>query len=409
MMNVVRVQEMSIATDQIRRDVTTKQELPEDLFTRFVAYVDRGQKTTETYLTNLRQFAAWIAFKGIRSPQREDILAFRDYLMSEHEAVRLDSTSPAGWTYRTDKAGNIIRTTCKPNTTVQYIRTVKELFKWAASEGIYPNIAENIHAPKVRHDEHKKDALQPGDVLKIEQSITRQGSEKAAAAKESAKDQKGRTQRAAEQELRLQAMYQLCVNAGLRTIELSRANVRDLEYINGQAFLYIYGKGHSEADQKKAIAAPVYAAIQKYLDARTDRPNAGSPLFVSTGNRSGGKRIEARTISQMLKKAMQAAGYDSERITAHSLRHTAGTAVMNMTGNLYETQKYMRHADPATTEIYLHCGDTRKESGIAAERYSLYHGQKQDSRAELETLIGRMSPEQIAQLQTIAAAMSARL
>ena len=98
MMNVVRVQEMSIATDQIRRDVTTKQELPEDLFTRFVAYVDRGQKTTETYLTNLRQFAAWIAFKGIRSPQREDILAFGDYLMSVHEEVRLDSTSLAGWT-----------------------------------------------------------------------------------------------------------------------------------------------------------------------------------------------------------------------------------------------------------------------------------------------------------------------
>lgn len=347
--------------------------LPSDLFQRFISYIDRGQKTTETYLINLKQFAAWLSFKGIQAPQREDIIAYRDYLMSEHDAIQLDRFSAAGWSYRTDKAGNIIRIACKPNTTGQYIRTVQQLFKWAASAGIYPNIAENIHVPKVRKDEHKKDALQPADVLKIEQSITEQGKAKETAAKEAGKDAAGRGQRAAEQELRLQAMYQLCVNAGLRTIELSRANVRDLEYRDGQAFLYIYGKGHSEADEKKAIAAPVYEAIQSYLKARTDRPAAASPLFVSTGNRSGGKRIAARTISQMLKKAMQAAGFNSNRITAHSLRHTAGTAVMNLTGNLYETQKYMRHADPATTEIYLHCEDERKDANIATELYAMYH------------------------------------
>ena len=45
-------------------------------------------------------------------------------------------------------------------------------------------------------------------------------------------------------------MYLLAVNAGLRTVELSRANVKDLEVKAGSAYLYIWGKGHSEADQK---------------------------------------------------------------------------------------------------------------------------------------------------------------
>ncbi len=51
---------------------------------------------------------------------------------------------------------------------------------------------------------------------------------------------------------------------------------------------------------------------------------------------------------------MQAAGFDSERLTAHSLRHTAGQNVMELTGNnIYDTQMYMRHSSPKTTEIYL--------------------------------------------------------
>ena len=75
----------------------------------------------------------------------------------------------------------------------------------------------------------------------------------------------------------------------------------------------------------------------------------------------------------MLKGAMIQAGFDSERLTAHSLRHTAGTTVMELTGNLYTTQKYMRHSNPATTEIYLHNETDRQEAGIAAQLYALYH------------------------------------
>ena len=381
-------------------------DLQASLFNEFIQFIDRGEKTTRTYITNLRQFAAWLKYASIARPMRQDIISYRDYLSAEHDAIQLDAAE--GWTYRRDKNGNRIRVTCKPNTIAQYLRSVGQFFRWTAAAGLYPNIAENVHAPKIRHDTHKKDALTAADVLTIEKSIQAAADEKAAAAAEAEKDTAGRIIRATEQGKRDYAMYVLAVNAGLRTIELSRANVKDIEVRNGRAVLYIWGKGHTEADARKPLAPQVYAAIKDYLNARSDRPTANSPLFVATGNRSGGQRIAETTISKILKKAMQAAGYDSDRITAHTLRHTAGTNVQEITQNLYVTQKYMRHANPATTEIYLHNDTERQEAQTAQELYNLYHGitDKADNRQRLESILQGMSAAQIEQLTGIAAAMS---
>ena len=381
-------------------------DLQASLFNEFIQFIDRGEKTTRTYITNLRQFAAWLKYASIARPMRQDIISYRDYLSAEHDAIQLDAAE--GWTYRRDKNGNRIRVTCKPNTIAQYLRSVGQFFRWTAAAGLYPNIAENVHAPKIRHDTHKKDALTAADVLTIEKSIQAAADEKAAAAAEAEKDTAGRIIRATEQGKRDYAMYVLAVNAGLRTIELSRANVKDIEVRNGRAVLYIWGKGHTEADARKPLAPQVYAAIKDYLNARSDRPTANSPLFVATGNRSGGQRIAETTISKILKKSMQAAGYDSDRITAHTLRHTAGTNVQEITQNLYVTQKYMRHANPATTEIYLHNDTERQEAQTAQELYNLYHGitDKADSRQRLESILQGMSAAQLEQLTGIAAAMS---
>ena len=345
--------------------------LQQSAFTSFLEYIDRNAKTTATYLTNLKQFAAYLSFKSIDRPTRQDVINYRDYLGAPHEAIMLVNGS--GWAYRLDNAGNRITISLKANTVAQYLRTVAEFFKWTAAAGVYPNIAANVHAPKLRHDIHKKDALTAADVYTIEQSITSHAAEKAAAAALNQKDTAGRIDRATEQGARLYAMYLLAVTAGLRTIELERANIRDLEVKGGNACLYVWGKGHSEPDQKKPLAKEVYAAIKEYLNIRSDRPTGSSPLFVSTGNRSGGKRIAARTISTMLKAAMKAAGYDSERLTAHSLRHTAGTTAMLLSNDLYLTQRYMRHTAPSTTEIYLQINTEDRERNLAQIVYNEYH------------------------------------
>ena len=388
------------------RNLTPAQEFNPGLFDDFIAWIDRSEKTARSYITNFRQFIAWLKYAAIRNPQRQDIISYRQWLTAEHEAITLDPQSVTGWRYRTDSHGTPIKINCKPNTIAQYIRSVCQFFKWTAANGLYPDIAANIRAPKLRHDRHSKEALTAPEVLAIEKSIAQRAQERTQAAQNAQKDTAGRLQRSTEQGKRIYAMYLLAVNAGLRTIEISRANIKDLETKGGQTWLYIWGKGHTEPDQRKPLAPEVAAAVKEYLKSRTDKPTGNSPLFVSTGNRSGGKRIATTTISTMLKRAMQEAGFDSERITAHSLRHTAGTNVQEITGNLYATQLYMRHSNPATTEIYLHTETEQAEAGIAQQLYNLYHGTGTDNRAKLEQLINRMTPQQLEQLTGIAAAMA---
>jgi len=386
----------------------TGQQFSGSLFNDFVAWIDRSEKTARTYLTNLRQFAAWLKYAAITAPQRQDIILYRQWLTVEHDGIALAPDTAAGWRYRTDRNGEPVKVNCAASTVKAYLQSVKQFFKWTAANGLYPNIASNIHAPKVRQDTHKKDALQAGDVLTIENSIKDTADKKKMAAAGAKKDTAGRAQRATEQGKRLYAMYLLTVTAGLRTIEIHRADVKDFECKGQQAYIYLWGKGHSEADQKKAIAPEVAAAIRDYLNARTDKPTANSPLFVSTGNRSRGKRIATTTISTMLKEAMQAAGYDSPRLTAHSLRHTAGTAAMETNGgDLYATQQYMRHSDPKTTEIYLHTETEKADATTAQKIYNLFHGiTETDSRDKLNSAIDRMTPAQLEQLAGIAAAMA---
>lgn len=389
------------------RTEATQATLSPALFNSFLEWIDRSETTTRNYACNLRQFVAWLRYAGVAQPARRDVISYRDWLGVEHDAIQIDRDSMTGWAYRTNRNGEPLKVMCKPSTVQLYLRSVCQFFRWTSANGLYPDIAQNVHAPKVDRSTHKKDALTAREVQEIETHITQEAQEVTQRAAEAEKDTAGRIQRSTEQGKRLYAMYLLTTTAGLRTIELHRANVKDIETKGGQTWLYIWGKGHTEPDQKKPIAAEVAAAIRDYMQSRTDHPTGNSPLFVSTGNRSGGRRIATTTISKMLKGAMRSAGYDSERLTAHSLRHTTGTAIQELTGNIYTTQQYMRHTDPKTTEIYLHNDTEQQEAGLAQQLYNLFHGiTDTDSRAKLQTLLDRMNAQQIEQLTTIAAAMA---
>lgn len=329
-----------------------------DLFRRFIEYTDREPTTMKGYITCLRQFMGWMNANGIKNPQRADILAYKEYLNGEH-------------------FGRTGAEPLKAGTKQQYLRAVKHFFKWTAAEGLYPNIADNIHGAKVRNDTHKKDALDREAVKAIADSIERD----------------------TERGKRLYAMYLLCISCGLRTIEINRANVEDIKAIGNRTYLYLQGKGHTEHDQPVLLIPEVKAAIRDYLDSRTDHYTSKSPLFVSSSNRSKGQRIAATTISTMLKTALVNAGYNSDRLTAHSLRHTSGTGAYKATGNIYLAQKHQRHADPATTEIYVHA-EEREERNTEQQVFDYFFKADaiQDERQEAITLLNALNPAKLHQV-----------
>lgn len=329
-----------------------------DLFQRFIEYTDREPTTVKGYITCLRRFVEWMQDTGITQPQRADILTYKEYLN--------------GATFGRTGAEPL-----KAGTKQQYLRAVKHFFKWTAAEGLYPNIADNVHGVKVRHDTHKKDALERDAVKEIADHIDR----------------------STEAGKRLYCMYLLCISCGLRTVEINRANVEDIKSMGSRTYLYLQGKGHSEHDQPVLLIPEVKEAVRDYLESRSDHYTNKSPLFVSTSNRSKGQRIAPTTISTMLKEALVSAGYDSDRLTAHSLRHTSGTGAYKATGNIYLAQKHQRHADPATTEIYVHA-EEREDRNTEQQVFDYYFKPDtvKDSRQEAISLIGTLDPAKLKQV-----------
>lgn len=290
--------------------------ITEDLFNRFIAFIDAKPRTIETYTRAIRQLFNYFSFKGIIQPQRADIIAFRDELKNDHKA-----------------------------TTVQnYITATRLFFQWTAQEGLYPNIADHIKGATISK-EHKKDYLTSKQVKAILNSIDR----------------------GTIQGLRDYAILALMITGGLRTIEVSRSNIEDLRAVGDSTALYIQGKGKDEKTEYIKIQPQVEEAIREYLKAlgTTDQTQ---PLFTSTSNNSKGERLTTRSISGIVKKRLQEAGYNSDRLTAHSLRHTAVTLSLLGGNSLQEVQQFARHANITTTQIYAHNLDRAKnkcESTIA--------------------------------------------
>lgn len=134
--------------------------------------------------------------------------------------------------------------------------------------------------------------------------------------------------------------------------------------------LFVRGKGRSEKDGFAVLADALLADINRYLDARGSHSPADL-LFASTSNRNKGGRLTTRSVSGIVKQALRNIGLDTERYTAHSLRHTSVTYALMVGTTLEETQKIARHADISTTMIYAHHIDRLKSA--AENQISAYH------------------------------------
>lgn len=282
------------------REIAQRQSLDE-LEARFISYLDVKPRTVETYGKALRPFFYWLAERGITQPKRADIIAYRDGLNA----------------------------TLKPSTVITYLTTVKLFFKWAVQEGLYPvNPADNVKGPKLDKN-HKKDALTTAQAKTILETISRD----------------------TLQGKRDYAVMALMTGCGLRCIEVARANIEDIGTAGDSTVLYVQGKGRDEKTEYVKLAQPVEAAIREYLKARG---KASGPLFASTSNNGKGQRMTTRAISGIVKGHMRAAGFDSDKLTAHSLRHTAATLALLNGASYQETQQLLRHSSLNTTMIYAH-------------------------------------------------------
>ena len=274
-----------------------------DLLTDFISYLDVSPATVQTYHKSLRQLFRYLTAQGISNPTRETLVEFRK------------SLEEAGY---------------KASTIALYLASARRFFSWCEAKGIYPNVAAGIKAPRISKG-HKKDCMSGLQVKQMMQGIDRSTLE-------------GK---------RNYAVLALMATCGLRTVEVVRANVEDLRNVGGIAVLYIQGKGKNDKADFVKLSEPVLQAINEYLSER-GKVRQDEPLFTSCSRRNKGGRLTTRTISGLAKASMRRAGYNSTRLTAHSLRHTAITLALMNGHTLAEVQYFARHSSINTTMIYNH-------------------------------------------------------
>ena len=273
-------------------------------FAAFIDYLDVSAKTLRTYRAALASFGAFLQENAITMPKRADVISWRESIKEIYAA-----------------------------STVQlYLTAVKMFFRFTASNNLYPNVADNVRGLRISR-EHTKDHLTRNQVHKVMDTIA---------------DSKTDIQA-----LRDRAMFMLMTSCGLRCIEVSRANVGDMRARGDATVIYVHGKMRDDNQDFEIIPPQVETALRGYLNARNAKP--GEPLFMCTGNRHGlGGRMSTRSISKIISSALDAAGLKSDRLTAHSTRHTAMTTACMCGESLQAVQQFARHSNINTTMIYVH-------------------------------------------------------
>jgi integrase/recombinase XerD len=292
----------------------------EEIVERFLKSSSKlRQNSRDLYRRTLKQFFLWAESRGLSLDTLTivELIEYREYLLSPERGL----TSL---------------------TVGSYITSLKKFYEFLESERRYPNIAKSLQNPK-RKQQFRKSPLSNEQAKELLEYIRTQA-------------------------LRDYAIINLILRTGLRTIEVIRANVGDIVIKpGGQRVLLIHGKGRDEKDDFVILTEKTYKTISEYLETR-GAYSISDPLFNSTSNNSKGGRLTTRTISHIAKEGLRAIGLDSKNFTAHSLRHTAGTSLLEATGDLEKTRLMLRHSDPKTTLIYVDTIEEKrrlKDSGEA--------------------------------------------
>lgn len=274
-----------------------------DVIAVFAQQQDVKTTSRELYRRAVTFFFDWVASTGRDIPALTiaDVIAYKEHLLSAGK-----STLTVGG----------------------YINALRRFYGWAEANKLYPNIADGVRAPK-RKQEFKKQPLsvgKVGELLRYE----------------------------AEQSPRDFAIINLMARTGLRCVEVTRANVGDVTYMGADntRVLLVQGKGRDAKDNFVILTDAAYKPIAEYLRTRKGA-NDNDPLFLSESNHTAnGGRLSTRAVSGIAKKGLQSVGLDNKAFTAHSLRHTVGTNILRAGGTLEQAQMTLRHANPATTQIY---------------------------------------------------------
>lgn len=292
--------ETNLVTIEAEELATKKEYNLLQLVDMFISSQDVKESSKLLYKRTLKLYLDWVVARGyaLKEIARPQLLEYKEELLASGKSSL---------------------------TVGSYITSVRRFYEWTEALKLYPNVAKGIKTPR-RKQQFRKQPLQ---------------AEQATALLSYCEDRGARDY----------AIVNLILRTGLRTIEVARANVGDLTFKGSQPVLMIQGKGRDEKDNFVVLTLKALKPIQEYLATRKGAKDS-EPLFTSYSHQNTGERLTTRTISFIAKEGLKAIGLDNKAFTAHSLRHTAAVSILRAGGSLEDVQFTLRHANPATTQIY---------------------------------------------------------
>lgn len=161
----------------------------------------------------------------------------------------------------------------------------------------------------------------------------------------------------------------LFLNCGLRISELVGLNIGD---VRGET-IRILGKGNKE--RILYLNEGCRAAIEDYLVVRSGMTLVDKKaFFVTPSHRT---RITKSGVHWMIKKRLLQAGLDPSLYSAHKLRHTAATLMLQNGVDVRTLQEVLGHDHLNTTQIYTHVDNASLRVAARANPLSQHMPDKQ--------------------------------
>lgn len=298
-----------------------------DFLTYHETIQGHSQKTVDEYFLDLRNFFRYIKIEKGRVPRSTELdeISIDDVDLELIKSVRLSDI----YAYMSFLSRDRIRNVKNPgagyglqaSTRARKVSTIRSFYKYLTNKAklLDENPMQDLDTPRQKQSLPRYLTLE--ESIQLLESVDGQNAE------------------------RDFCILTLFLNCGLRISELCALNLTDVR----EDRLRVLGKGNKERIIYLNVACQ--NAIEDWLAVRS-RSGSADPyaLFITRKH----TRVTKDGVHYMIKKRLMAAGLDSSKYSAHKLRHTAATLMLQNGVDVRTLQEVLGHEHLNTTQIYTH-------------------------------------------------------
>ena len=281
-----------------------------EIIDEWMAESDILPATKADYRRKINLWFRWLSASGVdpRHAERRNIVDYKRHLQ---------------------ESGKSVLTVCS------YVTVVKLFYRYCSVQRYCENIGAGIRS-SIKHKEYYKAALTQREATDLMESID--------------------TTTTIGKRDKLIIAFML--TNGLRACEVERINISDFDIRKGKMVLHIQRKG--KVDKRDMVAVPemIGGLVEDYIGDRDFEVD--DPLIISHAHGGGVKGLAKVTISAIVKQRLREIGIDRADITAHSLRHTCGSLMVENGVDVETIKDMLGHTDTATTRIYVQMAQQRR-------------------------------------------------